>query len=281
MTNLRRSPGMTGRNVFGLIACMLMSGAALGQSAGAGLDKTVDGLDKSLESPEFEVATIKPHPAGDFVISVGGPPGRFEAKNVTARMLVELAFNVPAHQVSGGPAWVESQHFDVTAKISDAEWQDLNKLDNEQRNQAIQHMLQSLLSQRFQLSVSRQPKDLLVFALVVAKTGAKLRLAGSPKLPEPSEGKVVVMGMDQNDAPVSALATFLSGYFGRTVLDCTGLSKRYDISLNVDIPDENSPDAVDSAIFRALEDQLGLKLVTRRRVVDTIVIDRLEEPSDN
>jgi bla regulator protein blaR1 len=275
--NLRRSYRVTIRNVLALIACALLSGSALAQGADTRLDKTAPMLDKA---PEFEVATIKPHPPGDFITSVGGPPGRFEATNVTAKMLVQLAFNLPALQVSGGPSWVASQHFDVAAKISDAQWQDLNKLDYDQRNQSIQHMLQSLLAQRFQLAVSHQQKDLLVFALVVAKTGAKLRLAGT-SMPESSQRGELAIPMDQYDVPVSALASFLSAHFGRTVLDCTGLSKRYDISLKIEVPEENSPDEVNSAIFRALEDQLGLKLVTRRYVVDTISIDHMEQPSDN
>jgi uncharacterized protein (TIGR03435 family) len=242
----------------------------LGQSAN-------DAPEKAFEHPEFESAKISP--SADFVTSVGGPPGRFEAKNVTAKMLVQLAFNLPADQVSGGPPWAASQRFDVTAKISDAQWQDLNKLGDSLRNQLIQHMLQALVVERFHLAISHQEKDLLVFALVTAKSGAKLQVAGTPK-PE-SIGRELVMSMDQDDAPVSALANALSAHFGRTVLDNTGLSRRYDIRLRVEIPDENSPEAVDRAIFTALEDQLGLKLVTRRRVLDTIVIDQLEQPTDN
>jgi uncharacterized protein (TIGR03435 family) len=271
--NLRRSYSIIGRNVLALIACALLSGSALAQSIEAALDKRA-------EAPEFEVATVRTHPPGDFMTSVGGPPARFEAKNVTAKMLVQLAYNLPPLQISGAPAWVASERFDVMAKISDAQWQDLNRLDYDQRNDSIQRMLQSLLAERFQLAVSHQQKDLLVFALVVAKTGAKLRLAGA-SVPDSSERRELAIAMNQNDVPISALASFLSAHFGRTVLDCTGLSKRYDISLRVEIPDENSPEAVDSAIFRALEDQLGLKLVTRRQIVDTIVIDHMEQPSEN
>jgi uncharacterized protein (TIGR03435 family) len=273
IANLLWRSGVIARCVFALIACILLSGSVLGQSADAGPDKAV-------ALPEFESSTISPHPAGDFVTSVCGPPGRFEAKNVTAKMLVQLAFNLPADQVSGGQPWVATQRFDVMAKISDVQWQDFNKLDDPLRNQFIQQMLQSLLVRHFHLAVSHQQKDLLVFALVTAKSGAKLPVAGTPKS-ELIESRELVMAMDQNDVPVSALANALSAHFGRTVLDNTGLSGRYDIRLRVEVPDENSPEAVDRAIFGAVEDQLGLKLVTRRRVLDTIVIDHLEQPSTN
>ena len=89
------------------------------------------------------------------------------------------------------------------------------------------------------------------------------------------------MGMDQKDIPITTLANFLSGHFRRTVLDRTGLIGNYDIKLEVGTPTDNSPDEADSAIFRALEDQLGLKLVSRKEVVDTIMIEHLDQPSAN
>jgi uncharacterized protein (TIGR03435 family) len=89
------------------------------------------------------------------------------------------------------------------------------------------------------------------------------------------------MAMDQKDIPITTLANFLSGHFRRTVLDRTGLTGKYDIKLEVGTPTDNSPDEADSAIFRALEDQLGLKLVSRKEVVDTIMIEHLEQPSAN
>ncbi len=232
---------------------------------------------------EFEVATIKPHPTGDRVISVGGEPGRFEAKNVTGKMLIERAFDLPEQQVSGGSAWVNSQHFDVAAKIADTQWQEISKLDYYHQQQLIRPMLQALLRERFQLELQHVPKELMIYALVVAKSGAKLRATGMPNVPMPSDSgdKYFLMAIDQKDVPVSMLADFLSQHFERTVLDQTGLSGRYDISLEVPVPADKSADEVDPAIFRALEDQLGLKLESRKAVVDTIVIERMEQPSPN
>ena len=93
--------------------------------------------------------------------------------------------------------------------------------------------------------------------------------------------KYFVMTMDQKDVPVSVLADFLSQHFERTVLDQTGLVGRYGISFGVPALRDNSGDEVDPAIFRALQDQLGLKLKSRKAVVDTIVIERMEQPSPN
>jgi uncharacterized protein (TIGR03435 family) len=206
------------RNILvSLAACMLAVLSVRGQSAPA-----------TSCPQDFEVATIKPHPAGDYSTMLGGPPGKYQATNASAKVLVERAFELPADQVSGGPDWVESQRFDVNAKIADECWQELDKLHNEEQQKAIDLMLQSLLRDRFKLTVSHHQKELMIYALVVAKGGPKLRPAGSPA--PPSVSGSFLMGMTQNNAPVSALATFLSVHFGRTIVDQTGLSGRYDIN---------------------------------------------------
>ena len=158
------------------IACVLMlaAGNALAQSAASVPEP-------SARPDAFEVATVKPHPGEDGMISTGGPPGRYEATNITAKMLIEQAFDLPSDQVTGGPSWIESQHFDVNAKIADDRWQQISKLRNEEKNRFIDAMLQSLLKDRFGLAVSHHPKELIVYALVLAKGGSKLRPAGSPR----------------------------------------------------------------------------------------------------
>jgi uncharacterized protein (TIGR03435 family) len=263
-------------SILVLVTCFVAVGAAPGQA-------TKDGSGNGTNLQEFEVATIKPHPPGDAIISMQEPPGRYEAKNVTAKLLIEQAFEVPEDQVSGGPSWMESQRFDVSAKISEAQWEEIKDLDYSHRHQAITLTLQSLLKDRFQLAISNKPKELTVYALVQAKGGAKLRAAGAPEPPKaPDSGnRLFLMGMSQKDIPVTVLASFLSTHYGRTVLDRTGLTRKYDITLEVGQPTDNSPDEADSAISYALEDQLGLKLVSRKEVVDTIAIDRLEQPSAN
>lgn len=230
---------------------------------------------------EFEVATIKPHPGTDPSIYWGGTPGRYDATNITVKMLVEQAFNLPSDQVTGGPAWAESQHFDLKAKIADARWQEISKLNSDDQYHAIEQMLQNLMRERFSLAISHHPKKLTVYALVQARGGAKLQVAGPSGPSRPSMQGSFLMGMTQDNASVGALATFLSSHFQRAVLDRTGLTGRYDINFYVANPEDHTPEAVDSAIFTALEDQLGLKLVSRKEVVDTIVIDQLEPPSEN
>jgi uncharacterized protein (TIGR03435 family) len=276
MENLRRTSRAVRRSILVFVICSVAVGAASGHTAN-------DGPDNGVKLREFEVATIKPHQSGDRIISMGEPPSRYEAKNVTAKMLVEQAFGVPADQVIGGPPWIESQHFDVSAKMSDTQWEEIKCLDYFHRHHSINLMLQSLLKDRFRLLISHQPKELTVYALIQARGGAKLRTPGESEGPKPPDtgDRTFLMAMDQKDIPITTLANFLSGHFRRTVLDRTGLTGKYDIKLEVGTPTDNSPDEADSAIFRALEDQLGLKLASRKEVVDTIMIEHLEQPSAN
>jgi bla regulator protein blaR1 len=233
-------------------------------------------------SQEFEVATIKPHPPGRLsnvrAISFD-TPGRFIAVNITAKALVGAAFDLPDDRVSGGPHWDESQGFDVVGKISEADWETIDKLDNYLRTQSMRCMLRSLLQERFHLAVAHESKRLQVYALTVTRGGAKLQAGKSSA---PSEiPKPYLMGFSQKDSSIGTLADFLSHYFQCTVVDHTGLSGHYDINLTVALPANNTPEERDSALFRALEDQLGLKLESRKELVDTIIITRMEEPSTN
>jgi uncharacterized protein (TIGR03435 family) len=229
---------------------------------------------------QFEVATIKPHTGDESVINMGGGRQRYESTNVSLKLLVELAYGLPEDQVSGGPAWVESKRFDISAKIADADWEEMQKLGHLQQAERLRPMLQSLLRDRMQVVIAHQPKRLGVYALVVGKGGSKLRPVGSPELP-PSGVHSFMMVMMQKDIPVAILAQFLENHFHRTVLDKTGLTGMYDIDFKVSLPDRGAGEDEESVVLRALEDQLGLKIESRKEVVDTVVIEKAELPSEN
>jgi uncharacterized protein (TIGR03435 family) len=232
---------------------------------------------------EFEVATVKPHPQGDNTVTTTWRGGRYEAKNCSVKLLVEQAFAVPPDEVSGGPDWVEKQRFDITGMIPAATWGQMQGMTIFNQEKPVNQMLQALLKDRFGLVIAHEPKDLTVYALVQARGGAKLRRHGEPKPPEtPSPGgKNYMMAMNLDDAPLSSLGDFLASVLGRTVLDQTGLPGNYDIRLEVFQSDDTPADERNAAIIRALEDELGLKLESKKATVDTIQIEHLEEPSEN
>jgi uncharacterized protein (TIGR03435 family) len=246
-----------------------------------------------LKGQEFEAASIKPAaPMGMGMVKVGMqmmPGGRISMSGVTVRLLIQQAYAVRDFQIVGGPDWMRSERYDITAKPEDAASQDQVKV-----------MIQSMLRDRFKLAFHRETKELPTYALVVAKGGPKMKAA------EVSEGggeggrgggvRMKMMGRGQfeiNGAPVSALANQLSQVLARSVIDKTELTGNYDFKLEF-TPDQvpggsggpggelhSSSDNPGVSIFTALQDQLGLKLEATRGPVDILVIEKAEKASEN
>ncbi len=261
--------------------------------------------------PSFEVASIKPNRSGDRRIALMMPPGRISAKNVTTKFLIEYAYNVKDPQISGGPGWINSERYDVEAKVSDAFADQTRKLSPDERQEQLRLMMQSLLADRFKLTLRRETKELPVFALVVAKNGPKLQESKDVPGPDRLKGadelkgrRMAMMGRGQLNmtaAPTSLLADALSRQLGRNVVDKTGLKGNYDFTLKW-TPDESqgrmfggpdggegpprgeaapATDASGPTIFTALQEQLGLKLESQKGPVETLVIESVERPSEN
>jgi uncharacterized protein (TIGR03435 family) len=268
-------------------------------------------------SRSFEVASIKLNRSGDpgrGFISFQNP-GRLNATDVTVKLLIRFAYNIRDFQLSGGPNWINSEGYDIDAKVEDSVVEQLQKLPTEQRLDQNRRMVQSLLADRFKLSVTRSTKNLPMYALVVAKGGPKLEdvtppgvqggaappasapIGGSVVSPPPP-GKGTMLSVSGGEAILTAksmsianLLGILSQQLGRQIRDETGLKGIYDFTLQYRpdsrIPglqgpaDAPMPDSSGTSIFTALQEQLGLRLESTRGPVDTIVIDHIEEPSEN
>jgi uncharacterized protein (TIGR03435 family) len=239
-------------------------------------------------------------------------PDGLTGTNVTVQMLLRLAYGVQDNQISDAPTWVNSESYNIEARLENSVADEIRKMGEEQRKVERQHMLQALLADRFRLTVHRETKDLPVYALVVAKNGPKLRKAksgdtyaegfkGIDGLPA-GPHQMILRGRGEFKAqaqPVSALARALSLALGRPVVDKTGLTGSYDITLEW-TPDEiHSATMKDSAggqqptdstpaseasgpsIFTAIQEQLGLKLESQKGSTEVLVIDHVEKPSEN
>ncbi len=191
--------------------------------------------------------------------------------------MIAFAYGIRDFQVSAGPGWCASEGFDIAAKA-----------DENAAPAEMKIMLQTLLVERFQLVLRREMKETPVYELVIAKSGLKLRENGVMPKAMIFRGKGQVEGQM---ASASMLASFLSNQLGRTVLDKTGLIAAYDFTLKW-TPDENEsgpkwpdtapqPDPNGPSIFTAVQEQLGLKLEPQKRPMETLVIDRVERPSEN
>lgn len=274
----------------------------------------------ALPLPSFEVVSVKRDTSGGNTIWMGGPDvGSYTASNVTAKMLIEFAYDMKDFQVFAKPSWIDSERFDIDAKVEDSLAEQLQKLTSVQQQRQMRSMVRSLLADRFQLNVTQATKQLPVYALVVAKGGPKLAEAAptdtqghpgstapapspSGRLPAPSPPTMMMeieaageANLIAKAAPIANLVSSLSQLLNREVLDETGLKGTYDFTLkwksergfgSVPLPPpgavaEATPDAGGTSIFTALMEQVGLRLESRTGPVDTITINHIEEPSAN
>ena len=234
----------------------------------------------------FEVATIKLTPpdwAGRFFRMQTA--NQFVARGYTLRVLISAAYNLNPKAVSGGPAWVDSERYDILARTPG---EIRPNLDQQMA------MLQKLLADRFNLAFHREKKEMSIYALTVAKNGPKLKVSEKSPNPEGPPPLVFVLAPDvvrvpARDATTTELTYILQrAAFDRPVLDRTGLTARYDFDLEF-APDESlfggalrgGGDGTKPGLFTAMQEQLGLKLEAARGLVDAIVIERIDRPSEN
>lgn len=149
-------------------------------------------------------------------------------------------------------------------------------------------MLQKLLADRFSLRFHREEKERSIYALVVQNSGSKLTPnTGDPNGPAPA-GMSRQPGYWHFTATNMSMENFALGLTGnvldRPAIDRTGLSGRYDITLDW-TPIEIQPPGLDVKtfpdLFTAIKDQLGLKLESTRGLIESFVIDHVEKVSEN
>jgi uncharacterized protein (TIGR03435 family) len=236
----------------------------------------------------FDVASIKPNKTGarnsGFRRFKGG---QLDATNITLKMLISFAYDVPQNQIVGGPAWVDSERYDVLAKPEESASGNPAMALTRQRTQA-------LLADRFQLTLRKDFKILPIFELVVAKGGPK-NLQPPAKEGEPdliTNGHHVAC---RNASMEFFAKVFLTGQTGRPVVDKTGVDGSFDFAMDW-TPDEAPParaaaDGNDEraaptefsgpTFFTALGQQLGLKLEAAKGPVQVFVVDHAEKASEN
>lgn len=130
--------------------------------------------------PSFEVASIKLDRTESGHTSIGFRPGRFNTVGTSAKSLIKYAYDLKSDaQLSGRPSWVNSDKYDIEAKIDDALTDKLLKLPVQERADQVRLMLRSLLADRFKLKTSHATKELPIYAFVVAKRGPKLTPAAT------------------------------------------------------------------------------------------------------
>jgi uncharacterized protein (TIGR03435 family) len=263
---------------------------------------------QTAQKQQFEVASVKVGRAGQPP-NVGLVGGRFSATSTPLKPLLQLAY-APSNggllrsQIIGGPAWIDSDIFDIDAKAEG---------DSRPTPDQMWQMVRSLLEDRFQLQVHREMRELPLYYLVVAKSG-KLKLSqdqtpvdpAAPRIYDPAaavppRGAFRMIGkpsptaltivMTGNAVRMDALMNMLQQYLDRPLIDKTGLSGLYDAELQFDMasgsPGASAGNAAAASepgigsIFTAIQEQLGLKLESSKGPVEVLVIDSVQRPTEN
>lgn len=232
----------------------------------------------------FEVASIKRLDSSIQGQLIGPQGDRFVARNISVRDLIATAYRVPSEQVSGGPAWIDSERYAIEATPAHAAtWPDQLR------------MLQSLLADRFSLRLQHESREIATYDLVAMPSGVKLNRAPAcgdddkqcgrfRTAPGTAIGRHVTIGQ---------IAALLSGRAGRRVTDATGLQGGFDIELRWNPgpgqsdptkpgPDDAPPvDPSGSSLSVAIEEQLGLRLRTSKGMAEYFTVVAVDRPREN
>jgi uncharacterized protein (TIGR03435 family) len=249
----------------------------------------------------FDVASIRQSPPADSYM-VGGSfalhSTSFHSTNLDIPNLLGIAYGVRRDQIQGLPDG--RAMFNVEAKSDSAADQRLAQLTKDQEKSEQQHMLQSLLADRFKLQVHWETHQSSTYDLVVIKKGLKmLPSSGAPPTAEEriDFGAKPIPPLYQRGssdssfdfiahaASIPDITNMLAGQFGRPVIDKTGLKDRYDFKLHyhdTHLTDRSADDLNPvPPLDMAIQDQLGLKLEPSKGDLRVLVIDHIEKPSEN
>jgi uncharacterized protein (TIGR03435 family) len=275
----------------------------------SGADRSANDSMKAFGQEAFATASITPTTSGTGE-GVGvmrlQPGGGFTATNATLRELVAYAYQrhpFDRREVIGGPAWIDTDRFDVTAKAA-AE----HAIDADGGFRQTWAMLGRLLADRFTMKLHEEDRDRPVYALRLARRdgtlgpklqktdvdcGATMRSGGSPSQPgkgPPCSSKNPPGRLFANTASVPTIASLLSPHLDRIVIDRTGLTGRFNLELeasDIKAPPDYKPGPSDvglppargRSIFVAVREQLGLSLQSETASVPVVMIDDAERPS--
>jgi uncharacterized protein (TIGR03435 family) len=216
--------------------------------------------------PSFEAATIKPTPNPDPGQGYWNYPGqsRFFAHDLSLQFLIQMAWDIEPNQLTGKPAWLDSDFYDIEAKPEEG-----IKLSRDE----LQPRLQTLLVERFHLTAHFETKMVRGYALVVAKGGPKLQPAKGDHFPgwrvNTSSGHLEGLNWS-----MPYLAKMLQHATDLPVADQTGIAGSYDIKLQ--FAPELEQDSTLPSLFTALRETLGLELKAQQIPMQVLVIDHID-----
>lgn len=272
------------------------------------LNGQISRAQSSREELRFESLSVRPSNSTDRrpLVQVQRD-GQLVIANLSVNRLIQIAYGIKGHQISGGPDWMRADLFDITAKP-----------EGSAKPDQLNVILQSVLSTQFHLVVQRDVQAATTYALRVADDGLKLKEVhpSNPNMEDPMIRNAVDRANSNRGAfppdrrlaisivrrglliaqgtTMSALANHLSDFLGSTVTDETGLPGMYDLKLQWQ-PDKNQlsmfdemrvaeghgaplPDPLGPTLFTALQEQLGLRLESASGTSEIFVVEQVERP---
>jgi uncharacterized protein (TIGR03435 family) len=230
----------------------------------------------------LEVASVKPSSSKNADSNLDSTPGRLTATNITVMELIRLAYTVKDYQLGRAPGWLDSERYDIAAKVSGG---------NSKNLEEERAVVRELLAGRFQLATHRETKEVGVYFLVVAKSGSKL----TPHNDGVGSGSRRSCGhLAGTRLTADTIATILSRLLEREVLNRTDLPGKFDFKLDWTPDSGPCPSAGDGdagaaagnppslpSFNAAVQQQLGLRLESGKGPMEVLMIDHVERPSGN
>jgi uncharacterized protein (TIGR03435 family) len=243
------------RTIFAVVIVLCLAGWAVPQTS---------------SSPAFEVASVKysQSTAGSWCRFL--PGGRLSASS-WVKQLIQIAWGVEDYEVSGGPGWLTTDWYDIEAKAP----------GTDAARPEMTLMLQSLLIDRFKLQLRHGRNDLAVYELRVDKNGPRLKPLKNGQTSQCNRDNSFACGI----RTPAQLARSLRQLVDRPVIDKTGLDGSFDILLDFDVfssRGQTPPPGYDKpSVFRAMQDQLGLRLDPQKVSFPELVVESIQRPTEN
>jgi uncharacterized protein (TIGR03435 family) len=227
----------------------------------------------------FEVASVKLSDPNSQNYGIGtAPGGRFMANNWTLKRLIAWAYRVPDDQIFGGPSWVSTDKFDITARAEEGAFPNDDRPASPDELPPSRYLVQRLLADRFNLKLHREVRELPVFELLIAKNRPKLQ---KPELETNGPPEIGSRHIYAKTISVEAFCASLALVLRRAVINKTGLDGLFQIHLewssNLTDPEGTSPADGGPSIFTAIEEQLGLRLESGKTASRVIVVDSADK----
>ncbi|WP_263418244.1 TIGR03435 family protein [Terriglobus albidus] len=240
----------------------------------------------------LDAVSMKENRSGNEQGYLSIPPNgnRIVVTNSPMFRIIGFAFNKQRNDlIEGLPEWAEDLRWDIEATIAEESVTTFRQMPFEEQKT----VLQQILKERCGLVAHNGKKEAPVYALVLSKSGPKIKEISPARADAKSPGWNLTQStgkIEGRGIPMDALIYALSKVgLERQIIDRTGLVGQYDISLTW-TSDNTLPNAQDgsekdgvsrASIFTALQDELGLRLEAMKADVDAVIITHITRPSTN